>query len=98
MGMRGGRVAFGAAIPTFDPGMPVATFHEPSFVFVLQTGFGTIAAFGKDHVFHTQILSQLFIGFGEEPPIRTGLSGWLVEGSKMSVQTGFPLLLITRVA
>jgi len=39
---------------TFDPRMPVATFHEPSFVFVLQTGFGTIATFRKDHVFYTR--------------------------------------------
>ena len=83
---------------TFHACMPVTTFHEPGFVFVFQTGFGTIAAFRQDDLLHTQIVSQLFIGFGEETAIATGLARRLVEGFEVSFQAGFPLLLIARVA
>jgi len=78
--------------------MPVTSLHEPGFVFVFQTGFGTKAAFGQDHMLHTQIVSQLFIRFGEETAIATGLLRRLVERFEVRFQAGFPLLLITRIA
>jgi hypothetical protein len=65
---------------------------------MFQTGFGTMTAFWQDHLFHPQIMSELFIGFREETAITTGLAGRLVEGCEVSLQTGFPLLLIARVA
>jgi len=46
---------------TFDTGMPVTPLHEPGFVFLFQTSFGTIAWLWQDHFFHTQVVSQLFI-------------------------------------
>src|SRR6185503_8378074 len=58
---------------TFHPGVPVPSLHEPGLVFMVQTGFGTIATFGEDHSLHTQIVSQLFIRFGEEAAIAAGL-------------------------
>ena len=52
---------------TFHACMPVATLHEPGFVFVFQTGFGTIATLGQDDMLHTQVMSQLFIVSEKRP-------------------------------
>src|SRR5574339_509033 len=82
----------------FHARMPVASFHEPGFVFVFQTGFGTITALGEDDSLHTQIVSQLFIRFGKETPVATRLLGRLVKGFEMRFQAGLPLLLIAWVA
>ena len=63
--------------PAFHTGMPMTTFHEPGFVFVFQTLPGTIAAFWEDHILDTQVLCELFVRFGRQAAIRTGLLWWL---------------------
>ena len=83
---------------TFHSGMPVTSLHEPFLVFVLQTSFRTIAPLWQDHLFHAQIVSQLFIRFGEETAIAAGLLRRLVEGFEMRFQAGFPLLFIAGIA
>ncbi len=40
---------------TFDPGMPVASLHEPGFVLPLQTSVGTMTTFWQDDVLHTPV-------------------------------------------
>ena len=83
---------------SFHTGMPMTTFHEPGFVFVFQTLLGTVTAFWQDHTLDAQVLCKLFVQFGRQAAIGTGLLGWLVEGLHMGLQTGFPLLLIAGVA
>ena len=83
---------------TFHTCMPVTSLHEPGFVFMFQTGLGTIAAFGKDDSLHAQVVSQLFIRCGEETPVATSLVRRLVECFEVCFQAGFPLPLITRIA
>lgn len=81
----------------FDTGVPMATLHEPGFVFMVQTSFGAITALRQNHLFHTQVVSQLFIRFGEETAIATSLARRLVEGFEMRFQTGFSLLFVAWV-
>src|SRR5512139_414704 len=79
---------------TFYPGMPVTSLHEPGFVLVFQTGFGTVAAVRQDDMLHAQVMSQLFVRFGVETTIATGLLRRLVEGFEVRLQAGFPLVCI----
>ena len=57
-----------------------------------------MATLRQDDPLHTQIVSQLFILFGEETAIAADLVRRLVEGFEVSFQAGFPLLLVTWVA
>ena len=62
---------------TFDPGMPMTSFHEPGFMFVFQTSFGAIAALRQDDPLHAQIVSQLFIRFGKKTAIAAGMNDYV---------------------
>src|SRR5512134_524013 len=83
---------------TFNASMPVPPFHEPLLVFMFEAGFGTMAALRQNDPLHAQFMSQVFIRFGEEAAISAGLVRWLAESFEVRFQTGFPLLLVTRVA